>query len=190
MRRRQTRRRTSVIRRLSPVACRLSSVVCRLSVGGPSPQGDVGVVALAVARGEACAWLRGDARGSGNGGGAGVRFVALFKRRAHCVAVSVLCGTVASRDTPMLIGFSGVGSASWRVCGDVRICNENPAILAVCLRVGRVLSRPLAIRGGVSAGHRGCDTPGSQKAPSAIRCIKTYQIHYAGVHWTTSSEST
>ena len=84
-----------------------------------------------------------------------------------------MCGTVASRDTPMLIGFSGAGSASWRVRGDVRICNENPAILAVCLRVGRVLSRPLAIRGGVSAGHRGCDTPGSQKAPSAIRCIKT-----------------
>ena len=62
------------------VVCRLLSAVCRLSVGGPSPQGDVGVVALAVARGEACAWLRGDARGSGNGGGAGVRFVALFKR--------------------------------------------------------------------------------------------------------------
>ena len=161
MRRRQTRRRPSVILRLS-------------SVGGRRrPQGDVDVVALAVARGEACAWLRGDARGSGNGGGAGVRFVALFKRRARCVAVSALCGTVASRDTPMLIGFSGAGSASWRVRGDVRICNENPAILAVCLRVGRVLSRPLAIRGGVSAGHRGCDTPGSQKAPSAIRCIKT-----------------
>ena len=103
----------------------------------------------------------------------GVRFVALFKRRARCAAVSALCGTVISRDTPMLIGFSGAGSASWRVRGDVRICNENPAILAVCLRVGRVLSRPLAIRGGVSAGHSGCDTPGSQKAPSAIRCIKT-----------------
>ena len=82
----------------------------------------------------------------------------------------------SSRDTPMSIGFSGAGSASWRVRGDVRICNENPAILAVCLRVGRVLSRPLAIRGGVSAGHRGCDTPGSQKAPSAIRCIKTAGI--------------
>ena len=41
------------------------------------------------------------------------------------------------------------------------------------MRVGRVLSRPLAIRGGVSAGHSGCDTPGCQKAPSAIRCIKT-----------------
>ena len=102
-----------------------------------------------------------------------MRFVALFKRRARCAAVSALCGTVISRDTPMLIGFSGAGSASWRVRGDVRICNENPAILAVCLRVGRVLSRPLAIRGGVSAGHSGCDTPGSQKAPSAIRCIKT-----------------
>ncbi len=79
----------------------------------------------------------------------------------------------SSRDTPMLIGFSGAGSVSWRVRGDVRIWNENPAILARCLRVGRVLSRPLAIRGSVSAGHRGCDTPGGQKAPSAIRCIKT-----------------
>ena len=73
----------------------------------------------------------------------------------------------------MSIGFSGASPASWCVRGDVRICNENPAILAVCLRVGRVLSRPLAIRGGVSAGHSGCDTPGCQKAPSAIRCIKT-----------------
>ena len=73
----------------------------------------------------------------------------------------------------MSIGFSGASVLSWGVRGDVRICNENPAILAVCLRVGWVLSRPLAIRGGVSAGHSGCDTPGSQKAPSAIRCIKT-----------------
>ena len=75
----------------------------------------------------------------------------------------------------MSIGFSGASVLSWGVRGDVRICNENPAILAVCLRVGRVLSRPLAIRGGVSAGHSGCDTPGCQKAPSAIRCIKTHE---------------
>ena len=33
--------------------------------------------------------------------------------------------------------------------------------------------RPLAIRQDVFPGHRRCDTPGSQKAPSAKRCIKT-----------------
>ena len=45
--------------------------------------------------------------------------------------------------------------------------------LASCLLAGGVLFRPLAIRYDVSPGHRGCDTPGSQKAPSAKRCIKT-----------------
>ena len=89
----------------------------------------------------------------------------------------------------MSIGFSGASVLSWGVRGDVRICNENPAILAVCLRVGRVLSRPLAIRGGVSAGHSGCDTPGCQKAPSAIRCIKT-QIRDALEAFAFASEST
>ena len=92
---------------------------------------------------------------------------------ASTLGLPYKCLGRSSRDTPMSIGFSGASVLSWGVRGDVRICNENPAILAVCLRVGRVLSRPLAIRGGVSAGHRGCDTPGGQKAPSAIRCIKT-----------------
>ena len=59
------------------------------------------------------------------------------------------------------------------VGGDVPYRNEKSANLATCLRVGFVLFRSLAIRGAVSPGHKGCDTPGSQKARSAIRCIKT-----------------
>ena len=59
----------------------------------------------------------------------------------------------------------------------MRIRNEKSANLASCLRAGLVLFRPLAIRGDVSAGHRGRHTPGSQKAPSAIRCIKTVRVN-------------
>ena len=59
------------------------------------------------------------------------------------------------------------------VGGDAPYCNEKSANLTSCLRVGFVLVRPLAIRGVVSPGHSRCDTPGSQKARSAIRCIKT-----------------
>ena len=57
--------------------------------------------------------------------------------------------------------------------GDAPYCNEKSASLTLCMRVGFVLFRPLAIRGVVSPGHSRCDTPGSQKARSAIRCIKT-----------------
>ena len=42
--------------------------------------------------------------------------------------------------------------------------------------VGGVLFRPLAIRYDVFPGHRGYDTPDSQKAPSAKRCIKTCSV--------------
>ena len=59
------------------------------------------------------------------------------------------------------------------VGGDVPYRNEKSANLSSCLRVGFVLFRSLAIRGAVFPGRRGCDTPGSQKARSAIRCIKT-----------------
>ena len=59
------------------------------------------------------------------------------------------------------------------VGGDAPYCNEKSANLTLCLRVGFLLFRPLAIRGIVSPGHSRCDTPGSQKARSAIRCIKT-----------------
>ena len=59
------------------------------------------------------------------------------------------------------------------VGGDAPYCNEKSANLTLCLRVGFVLSWPLAIRGVIFPGHSRCDTPGSQKARSAIRCIKT-----------------
>ena len=59
------------------------------------------------------------------------------------------------------------------VGGDAPYFNEKSANLTSCLRVGFVLFWPLAIRGVVSPGHSRCDTPGSQKAWSAIRCIKT-----------------
>ena len=144
------------------VVCRLSSVVCRWADHRPR-----GMSVSSRWRWRAARPARGCAVTSGaaaTGEGLGGAF------RGAVQAVSALRGgqrvvrhTVASRDTPMLIGFSGAGSAPSCVRGDVRICNENPAILAVCLRVGRVLSRPLAIRGGVSAGHRGCDTPGVRK---------------------------
>ena len=68
---------------------------------------------------------------------------------------------------------SGAVSAPQAFCGDASSRNEKSDNLASCLLVGGVLFRPLAIRHGVSPGHRGCDTPGSQKAPSAKRCIKT-----------------
>ena len=60
------------------------------------------------------------------------------------------------------------------VGGDAPYCNEKAANLTLCLRVGFVLFRSPAIRGVVSPGHSRCDTPGSQKARSAIRCIKTF----------------
>ena len=59
------------------------------------------------------------------------------------------------------------------VGGDAPYCNEKAANLTLCLRVGFVLFRSPAIRGVVSSGHSRCDTLGSQKARSAIRCIKT-----------------
>ena len=77
------------------------------------------------------------------------------------------------RDTPTLVWVSGAFGAVLAVRGDAPYCKEKSANLAACLLVGGVLFRPLAIRRDVFPGHRGCDTPGCQKAPSAIRCIKT-----------------
>ena len=63
------------------------------------------------------------------------------------------------------------------VGGDVPYRNEKSANLASCLRVvGFVFFRSLAIRGVVSPGHSRCDTLGSQKARSVIRCIKTVDL--------------
>ncbi len=76
-------------------------------------------------------------------------------------------------DTPTMAAISGAASAPQAFRGDASSRNEKSGNLASCLLVGGVLFRPLAIRHGVSPGHRGYDTPGGQKAPSAIRCIKT-----------------
>ena len=74
---------------------------------------------------------------------------------------------------PRLAAISRTASAPQAFRGDASSRNEKSGNLASCLLVGEVLFRPLAIRHGVSPGHRGRDTPGSQKAPSAKRCIKT-----------------
>ena len=73
----------------------------------------------------------------------------------------------------MTAAISGTASTPQAFCGDASSRNEKSGNLAACLLVGGVLFRPLAIRYDVFPGHRGCDTPGSQKAPSAKRCIKT-----------------
>ena len=76
-------------------------------------------------------------------------------------------------DTPTVAAISGTASAPQAFRGDASSRNEKSGSLASCLLVGGVLFRPLAIRHGVSPGHRGYDTPGSQKAPSTKKCIKT-----------------
>ena len=76
-------------------------------------------------------------------------------------------------DTPVTAAISGTASAPQAFRGDVSSRNEKSGNLASCLLVGEVLFRPLAIRYDVFPGHRGYDTPGSQKAPSTKRCINT-----------------
>ena len=76
-------------------------------------------------------------------------------------------------DTPTMAAISGTASAPQAFRGDASSHNEKSGNLASCLLAGGVLFRPLAIRYDVFPGHRGRDTPGSQKAPSAKRCIKT-----------------
>ena len=77
---------------------------------------------------------------------------------------------------PTMAAISETASAPQAFCGDVSSRNEKSGNLASCLLAGGVLFRPLAIRYDVFPGHRGCDTPGSQKAPSAKRCIKTERL--------------
>ena len=83
------------------------------------------------------------------------------------------CEALWRGDTPTVAAISGTESAPQAFRGDASSRNEKSGNLASCLLVGGVLFRPLAIRYDVFPGHRGCDTPGSQKAPSAKRCIKT-----------------
>ena len=73
----------------------------------------------------------------------------------------------------MVEAISGAKPARQAILGDASNRNKNSGILTLCLLAGGVLFRPLAIRHDVIPGHRRCDTPGSQKAPSAKRCIKT-----------------
>ena len=83
------------------------------------------------------------------------------------------CEALWRSDTPTMAAISGTASAPQTFRCDASSRNEKSGNLTSCLLVGGVLFRPLAIRHGVSPGHRGYDTPGSQKAPSAKRCIKT-----------------
>ena len=83
------------------------------------------------------------------------------------------CQALWRSDTPTMAAISGTPSAPQAFRGDASSRNEKSGNLASCLLVGGVLFRPLAIRYDVFPGHRGCDTPGSQKAPSAKRWIKT-----------------
>lgn len=92
----------------------------------------------------------------------------------NILVVTLQVWGVTARYTPIREAISGAKPAPQAVRGDTSNRNEKSDILALCLLVGGVLFRPLAIRHGVSPGHRGCDTPGSQKAPSAIKCIKNW----------------
>ncbi len=82
------------------------------------------------------------------------------------------CNASLRSDMPMMAAISGTASAPQAFRGDASSRNEKSGNLASCLLAGGVLFRPLAIRYDVFPGHRGCDTPGCQKAPSAKRCIK------------------
>ena len=83
------------------------------------------------------------------------------------------CKALWRSNTPTMAAISGIESALQAFRGDASSRNEKSGNLTSCLLAGGVLFRPLAIRYDVFPGHRGCDTPSSQKAPSAKRCIKT-----------------
>ena len=100
------------------------------------------------------------------------------------------CKALWRSDTPTVVAISGTASAPQAFRGDASNRNEKSGNLTSCLLAGGVLFRPLAIRHGVSPGHRGCDTPGSQKAPSAKRCIKTHALTQTRINAVNESEST
>ena len=89
-----------------------------------------------------------------------------------------------------MAAISGTASAPQTFRGDASSRNEKSGNLASCLLVGGVLFKPLAIRYDAFPGHRGYDTPGSQKAPSAKRCIKTGNQGLRQQTKATRSEST
>ena len=85
------------------------------------------------------------------------------------------CVALWRSNTPTMAPISETASAPRAFCGDASSRNEKSGNLTSCLLAGEVLFRPLAIRYDVFPGHRGYDTPGSQKAPSTKRCIKTVE---------------
>ena len=112
-------------------------------------------------------------------------------------AMGAFCGEAAFEGFAHRFGQDrpgdGVGRReSVRVkCGDASSRNEKSGNLASCLLAGGVLFRPLAIRYDVFPGHRGYDTPGSQKAPSAKRCIirhKPARMYIRGIRGSESTE--
>ena len=124
------------------------------------------------------------ASGASEGFGAG----RLFQGRGrggcrHCLSFHTTtlqllykCEALWRSDTPTVAAISGTASAPQAFRGDASSRNEKSGNLASCLLVGGVLFWPLAIRRNVSPDHRGRDTPGGQKAPSAKRCIKTTMV--------------
>ena len=98
----------------------------------------------------------------------------------HSTTLQLLykCEVLWRSDTPTVAAISGTASAPQAFRGDASSRNEKSGNLASCLLVGGMLFRPLAIQYDVFPGHRGCDTPGSQKAPSAKRCIKTARFKF------------
>ena len=93
----------------------------------------------------------------------------------HSTTVQFLykCEALWRSNTPTMAANSGTASAPQAFRGDASSHNEKSDTLDSYLLAGGVLFRPLAIRYDVLPGHRGRNTPGSQKAPSAKRCIKT-----------------
>ena len=100
------------------------------------------------------------------------------------------CEVLWRSDTPTMAPISGAVSAPQAFCGDASSRNEKSGNLTSCLLAGGVLFRPLAIRYDVFPGHRGYDTPGSQKAPSAKRCIIRHKLAWMYIRGTRGSEST
>ena len=101
-------------------------------------------------------------------------------KHRHCLSFHSInlrlpykCEAIWRSDTLVTAAISGTASAPHAFRGDASSRNEKSGNLASYLLAGGVLFRPLAIRYDVFPGHRGYDTPDSQKAPSAKRCIKT-----------------
>ena len=73
----------------------------------------------------------------------------------NILIVTLYVSDIAVCDTPIREVISGAKPALQAVRGDANNRNEKSDILALCLLVGGVLFRSLAIRHGVSPGHRG-----------------------------------